>query len=182
MKLTTRGRYAVAAMLDLAIQQPGGPVTLKSIAENQKISLPYLEQLFAMLRRGKLVKGTPGPGGGYVLARGVDRISIADIVVAVDEPLNITQCGGREDCYAGQRCRSHDLWSELSDRLYAFLNGVRLGELMRGRGFGGAAVGIKFTPQINPKFTLNSPPKITQKSPINRHKSPITPQPSAKTP
>ncbi|MGR3914196.1 MAG: Rrf2 family transcriptional regulator [Gammaproteobacteria bacterium] len=131
MRLTTKGRYAVTAMIDLAMQQPGAPVTLKSIAENQGISLPYLEQLFSMLRRGKLVRGTRGPGGGYVLARGADRISMADIVVAVDEPLDITRCDGRQDCHDGRRCLSHDLWSALSDELYAFLAGIRLGELMR---------------------------------------------------
>ena len=129
MHLTTKGRYAVTAMIDLAIHQPQGPVTLKSISENQGISLPYLEQLFSMLRRGNLVVGTRGPGGGYVLARGAESISMADIVVAVDEPLDITQCDGREDCHAGKRCLSHDLWSALSDQLYAFLSGIRLGDM-----------------------------------------------------
>lgn len=131
MRLTTKGRYAVTAMIDLAIHQPDGPVTLKSISENQGISLSYLEQLFSMLRRGNLVVGTRGPGGGYVLARAADRISMADIVVAVDEPLDITQCDGREDCHDGKRCLSHDLWSGLSDQLYAFLNDIRLGDMYR---------------------------------------------------
>ena len=140
MRLTTKGRYAVTAMIDLAMHQPDGPVTLKSIAENQGISLAYLEQLFSMLRRRDLVVGVRGPGGGYVLARDVDRISMADIVVAVDEPLDITQCDGREDCHDGKRCLSHDLWSELSDELYSFLNGIRLGELMRRSGLGRASV------------------------------------------
>ena len=135
MRLTTKGRYAVTAMIDLAIHQRSGPVTLKRISENQGISLSYLEQLFAMLRRGNLVKGTRGPGGGYLLARNVDHISMADIVMAVDEPLDITRCDGREDCNHGERCLSHDLWSELSDQLYSFLNGIRLGELMRRSGF-----------------------------------------------
>ena len=139
MRLTTKGRYAVTAMIDLAMHQPDGPVTLKSIAENQGISLAYLEQLFSMLRRRDLVVGVRGPGGGYVLARDVDRISMADIVVAVDEPLDITQCDGREDCHDGKRCLSHDLWSELSDELYSFLNSIRLGELMRRSGLGRAS-------------------------------------------
>lgn len=134
MRLTTKGRYAVTAMIDLAIHQPDGPVTLKSISENQGISLSYLEQLFAMLRRSHLVAGTRGPGGGYVLARDVERISMADIVVAVDEPLDITQCDGKENCHQGERCLSHDLWSELSDQLYFFLNGIHLGELIRRSG------------------------------------------------
>ena len=131
MRLTTKGRYAVTAMIDLAIHQRSGPVTLKSISENQGISLSYLEQLFAMLRRNNLVKGARGPGGGYVLARGAQQISMADIVVAVDEPLDITNCDGREDCHAGKRCLSHDLWSELSDQLYSFLHGIRLGDMHR---------------------------------------------------
>ncbi len=134
MRLTTKGRYAVTAMIDLAMHQPDGPVTLKSISQNQGISLSYLEQLFSMLRRSNLVVGTRGPGGGYLLARDVDLISMADIVVAVDEPLDITKCDGAENCHDGKRCLSHDLWSELSDQLYSFLNGIRLGELMRRSG------------------------------------------------
>ena len=139
MRLTTKGHYAVTAMIDLAMHQPGAPVTLKSIAENQGISLPYLEQLFAMLRRGNLVRGTRGPGGGYVLARGADRISMAEIVTAVREPLDITRCDGRQDCRRGRRCLSHDLWSALGDELYGFLDGIRLGELMRRSGLKPAA-------------------------------------------
>lgn len=134
MRLSTKGRYAVTAMIDLAMHQPHGPVTLKSIAENQGISLPYLEQLFSMLRRGNLVRGTRGPGGGYVLARGADRISMADIVTAVHEPLDITRCDGRQDCNHGRRCVAHDLWRALGDELYGFLDGIRLGELMRRNG------------------------------------------------
>ena len=126
MRLTAKGRYAVTAMLDLAIHAPEGPVTLKSISENQGISLSYLEQLFSQLRKNNLVKGTRGPGGGYILARVVDEISMADIVVAVDEPLDITNCDGKENCHDGKRCLSHDLWSELSDQLYTFLDGIQL--------------------------------------------------------
>ena len=134
MRLTTKGRYAVTAMIDLSINQVNGPVTLKSISDNQGISLSYLEQLFSKMRRSDLVTGTRGPGGGYVLARDVDQISIADIVVAVDEPLDITECEGRQDCHDGKRCLTHGLWSELSDQLYAFLSGIRLGQLMRESG------------------------------------------------
>lgn len=141
MRLTTKGRYAVTAMIDLAIHQPGGPVTLKSIADNQGISLAYLEQLFSMLRRRNLVVGTRGPGGGYQLARDADSISMADIVTAVDEPLDITRCDGRQDCHDGKRCLSHDLWSALSEQLYSFLNGIRLSELMRHSGLGRASPG-----------------------------------------
>ncbi len=134
MRLTTKGRYAVTAMIDLALHQSEGPVTLKSISKNQGISLSYLEQLFAMLRRNNLIKSVRGPGGGYLLTRNFDLISMADIVVAVDEPLDITQCDGREDCHHGKRCLSHDLWSELSDQLYTFLHSIRLGDMCRMHG------------------------------------------------
>ncbi|WP_424948092.1 Rrf2 family transcriptional regulator [Candidatus Spongiihabitans sp.] len=134
MHLTTKGRYAVTAMIDLAINQRNGPVTLKSISDNQGISLSYLEQLFSKMRKSDLVTGVRGPGGGYRLAKDVDQISMADIVVAVDEPLDITQCDGAENCHDGKRCLSHDLWSELSDQLYLFLAGIRLGQLMRQSG------------------------------------------------
>ena len=134
MRLTTKGRYAVTAMIDLSINQANGPVTLKSISDNQGISLSYLEQLFSKMRKSNLVNGTRGPGGGYVLARDVDQISIAEIVVAVDEPLEFTECDGRQNCHEGKRCLTHGLWSELSDQLYAFLSGVRLGQLMRESG------------------------------------------------
>ena len=134
MRLTTKGRYAVTAMIDLSLNQENGPVTLKSISDNQGISLSYLEQLFSKMRKSELVTGTRGPGGGYVLARDVDDISIAEIVLAVDEPLDITECEGRENCNDGKRCLTHGLWSELSDQLYSFLHGIRLGELMRQSG------------------------------------------------
>jgi Rrf2 family iron-sulfur cluster assembly transcriptional regulator len=136
MRLTTKGRYAVTAMIDLSINQTQGPVTLKSISDNQGISLSYLEQLFSKMRKSNLVEGTRGPGGGYVLARDVDQISIADIVVAVDEPLDITECEGMQNCREGKRCLTHGLWSELSDQLYSFLSGIRLGQLMRESGIG----------------------------------------------
>jgi len=159
MRLTTKGRYAVPAMIDLAIHQMDGPVTLKSIADNQGISLAFLEQLFSKLRRHNLVVGTRGPGGGYVLARGADSISMADIVTAVDEPLDITRCDGRQDCHRGKRCLSHDLWSALSEQLYSFLSGIRLNELMRRSG-------------IKPK----SPGALTSRS--RQVPMPATPSPS----
>lgn len=134
MRLTTKGRYAVTAMIDLAINQIQGPVSLKSISKNQGISLSYLEQLFAKMRKSRLVVGSRGPGGGYLLARDVDQITIAEIIVAVDEPLDITECDGLKNCHNGKPCLSHDLWSELSDQLYSFLNGILLGELMRRSG------------------------------------------------
>ena len=131
MRLTTKGRYAVTAMIDLAMNQSVGPVSLKSISDNQGISLSYLEQLFAKMKRSELVIGSRGPGGGYVLARDINAISIADIILAVDEPLDITECDGEENCNDGKRCLAHDLWSDLSEQLHLFLSGIHLGELMR---------------------------------------------------
>jgi len=131
MRLTTKGRYAVTAMMDLALHTEEGKVTLADIARNQDISLSYLEQLFAKLRKQGLVKGVRGPGGGYRLAREASLISIADIVTAVDERVDVTQCAGKEDCQQGERCLSHDLWTELSQRVYEFLDGITLGELVQ---------------------------------------------------
>ena len=131
MKLTTKGRYAVTAMLDLAIHQSRRPVTLQDIATNQEISLSYLEQLFARLRRADLVKGTRGPGGGYRLAKEMDQISVAAIITAVDEKVDVTRCGGKTDCQDGERCLTHELWSSLSGKIYEFLDDISLGNLVR---------------------------------------------------
>ncbi len=130
MRLTTKGRYAVTAMLDLAINQNSKPVTLQDIASNQEISLSYLEQLFARLRRSGLVKGTRGPGGGYRLARVPKDISVADIITSVDEKIDITRCGGNGDCKDGEPCLTHELWSGLSAKIYQFLDEISLGELL----------------------------------------------------
>lgn len=130
MRLTTKGRFAVTAMIDLASRQAEGPVTLAGIAERQKISLSYLEQLFGKLRRHKLVSSVRGPGGGYRLARDMSRITVADIIVAVDEPLDATQCGGRQNCHEEQRCLTHDLWANLNKRMYEYLDSVTLGALV----------------------------------------------------
>lgn len=129
MRLTTKGRYGVTAMMDLAIHESFGPVTLTDIASSQNISLSYLEQLFAGLRRAGLVKGLRGPGGGYRLARPAQEISIAQIIAAVDEKVDITSCGGEENCQQGERCLTHDLWTDLSRQVYDFLDGITLGEL-----------------------------------------------------
>ncbi|MDX9699004.1 MAG: Fe-S cluster assembly transcriptional regulator IscR [Rhodocyclaceae bacterium] len=131
MRLTTKGRFAVTAMIDLASRETDGPVTLAGIAERQSISLSYLEQLFGKLRRYKLVSSVRGPGGGYRLARSMDEITVADIVVAVDEPLDATQCGGKQNCHQDeQRCMTHDLWSNLNKRMYEYLDSVTLGALV----------------------------------------------------
>ncbi len=114
MRLTTKGRFAVTAMLDLALHATDGPVTLAGISERQKISLSYLEQLFGKLRRRELVESVRGPGGGYHLARDASQVSVADIVRAVEESLDSTQCGGRENCQDNHRCMTHELWEELN--------------------------------------------------------------------
>ncbi len=131
MRLTTKGRYAVTAMLDLAINEQQGAVTLRDIAQNQKISLSYLEQLFAKLRARQLVEGVRGPGGGYRLAKCADTISIAQIIAAVDEPMEFMDCGGNENCRDGEKCLSHHLWESLTDQLDSFLSSMYLGAMMR---------------------------------------------------
>lgn len=130
MRLTTKGRYAVTAMLDLALHDAAGPVCLNGIAERQGISLAYLEQLFTRLRRGGLVASTRGPGGGYNLTRPADGISTAQIIRAVDESWDATRCGGREDCQSGDACLTHGLWEELSREIDGFLSRITLAELM----------------------------------------------------
>jgi Rrf2 family iron-sulfur cluster assembly transcriptional regulator len=130
MRLTTKGRFAVTAMLDLALHGADGPVTLSGISERQKISLSYLEQLFGKLRRRELVESVRGPGGGYHLARAPSEVSVADIIRAVEEPLDSTQCGGRENCHDSHRCMTHDLWEELNTTVFGFLDGVKLSQLV----------------------------------------------------
>ena len=130
MRLSTKGRYAVTAMLDLALNGTEGPVTLAEISENQGISLSYLEQLFAALRSKGLVRGVRGPGGGYYLGRDSDEISIADIICAVDEWVEFTRCKGRQNCQDGQRCLTHSLWDDLSQQIFVFLTDISLADLV----------------------------------------------------
>jgi len=125
MRLSTKGRYAVTAMMDLAIHEPEGPVTLADISHCQSISLSYLEQLFAKLRRENLVQGVRGPGGGYRLAKPASDITIAAIVAAVDEKVDAT-CGGESNCAQSQECLTHELWCGLSHKIYAFLDSITL--------------------------------------------------------
>ena len=120
MRLTTKGRFAVTAMIDVAMHSGEGPVTLAGVSERQKISLSYLEQLFGKLRRHRLVDSVRGPGGGYNLARPADAVSVADIIVAVDEPIDATQCGGKENCQDDKRCMTHELWANLNAHIFAF--------------------------------------------------------------
>ncbi len=133
MKLTTRGRYAVTAMLDLAIHESNGPVSLAEIAVRQGISLSYLEQIFARLRKCELVKSTRGPGGGYTLSRGAGHISAADVICAVNEQMDITRCQGQENCHGEKRCLTHDLWEDLSAQIHEFLTSIDLEQLVKRR-------------------------------------------------
>jgi len=130
MRLSTKGRYAVTAMLDLALNGVDNPVTLADISNNQGISLSYLEQLFAALRAKGLVKGVRGPGGGYYLGKPAAEISIANIICAVDEWVEFTRCRGKENCHSGQRCLTHSLWDDLSKQIFDFLTDITLQELV----------------------------------------------------
>ncbi len=130
MRLTTKGRFAVTAMIDLALNNASGPVTLADISKRQKISLSYLEQLFGKLRRRSLVTSVRGPGGGYNLANPTDQVSVADIIIAVDEPIDATQCGGKENCKDDKKCITHDLWTDLNKHIFDYLRAVKLSELV----------------------------------------------------
>ena len=131
MRLTTKGRFAVTAMIDLALRQSNGPVTVASISQRQQISLSYLEQLFGKLRRHQLVESTRGPGGGYTLGRKATEISVADIILSVDEPIDATHCAGKENCLGESgRCMTHELWTSLNQRMIEFLNSVHLQKLV----------------------------------------------------
>lgn len=142
MRLTTKGRFAVTAMIDLALRCSNGPVTLAGISERQEISLSYLEQLFGKLRRRGLVDSVRGPGGGYCLARPLAEITVADIICAVDEPLDTTQCGGKENCRDEERCMTHDLWSTLNRKIHDYLSSVTLAELVSKQEQKSAAIAI----------------------------------------
>lgn len=140
MKLSTKGRYAVMAMADLADAADSGPVTLSDIASRQSISLSYLEQLFAKLRRADIVSSVRGPGGGYKLSRLPTEIRISDIILAVDEPLRATRCSEAKGCLSdGRRCITHDLWDELGRHIYLFLSSITLEDVLERRLFGAAS-------------------------------------------
>ncbi len=131
MRLTTRGRFAVTAVLDLAMRSGRGPVALADISHRQKISLSYLEQLFGKLRKNQLVNSVRGPGGGYVLAKPVEQVSVADIILAVDEPIDATNCGGQRNCRGDEgKCITHDLWEGLNEHIFSYLRAVTLGQLV----------------------------------------------------
>ncbi len=130
MRLTTKGRYAVTAMLDLALHYQDGPITLADISQRQGISLSYLEQLFSKLRKQGLVDSTRGPGGGYRLSRPAKDIAVADVITAVDEKVETTRCGGLSNCQDDQQCLTHELWTDLSQQIHQFLKGISLGQLV----------------------------------------------------
>jgi Rrf2 family iron-sulfur cluster assembly transcriptional regulator len=133
MRLTTKGRYAVTAMLDLSLHHDDGPITLADIAERQGISLSYLEQLFSRMRKRELVFSVRGPGGGYSLARPTNEITIAEIITAVDESVDTTRCHGAHNCQNNELCLTHDLWEDLSARIYDYLDQVTLEDMMNRR-------------------------------------------------
>jgi Rrf2 family transcriptional regulator, iron-sulfur cluster assembly transcription factor len=142
MRLTTKGRFAVTAMIDLALREHAGPVALTAISARQKISLSYLEQLFGKLRRNALVESTRGPGGGYSLGRKAEEITVANIIQAVDEPIDATGCAGKENCMGEDagRCMTHDLWTTLNTRMIEFLSSVSLRKLVEDQLARGTAV------------------------------------------
>jgi Rrf2 family iron-sulfur cluster assembly transcriptional regulator len=153
VKLSTKGRYAVMAMVDLARHSSGNPVALADIAERQEISLSYLEQLFAKLRRGGLVKSVRGPGGGYLLGRGLEEIRISDIILAVDEPIRATRCapGSPAGCKSDRgRCLTHDLWEELGNQIHLYLRSVSLGDVINNRVLGTS--GLVRRPALTPEL------------------------------
>jgi len=133
MRLTTKGRFAVTAMIDLAMRDGDGPVTLAEISERQKISLSYLEQLFGKLRRYGLVSSVRGPGGGYRLAKGLEEVKVAEIILAVDEPIDATRCRGMQDCRDDQKCLTHDLWENLNKVVFDYMHSVSLATLVDGQ-------------------------------------------------
>ncbi len=168
MRLTTKGRFAVTAMIDLALRSTNGPVALAAISQRQQISLSYLEQLFGKLRRHELVESTRGPGGGYSLGRRAEDITVADIIVAVDEPIDATGCGGKENCMGDDtgRCMTHDLWSVLNTRMIEFLDSVSLRKLVDEQLAKGISIeepsvkrAISSTPVVKP-IKVNAPNSV----------------------
>ncbi|MFM2083373.1 MAG: putative transcriptional regulator IscR (Fe-S cluster-containing transcription factor), Rrf2 family [Pseudomonadota bacterium] len=165
MRLTTKGRFAVTAMIDIGLRVSNGPVTLAGIAERQQISLSYLEQLFAKLRRKSLVEAVRGPGGGYTLSRTMDLISVADIITSVDETIDATSCGGKQDCGdGGGMCMTHDLWESLNQHMFKFLDGITLDKLVaeqidNGWTIDGKGTGVKKKTVAKP-MTLKAPNSV----------------------
>jgi Rrf2 family transcriptional regulator, iron-sulfur cluster assembly transcription factor len=157
MRLTTKGRFAVTAMMDVAMHGGSGPVTLAAVSSRQRISLSYLEQLFGKLRRSGLVESVRGPGGGYNLAKPQESLSVADIILAVDEPIDATQCGGKENCQGdGGRCMTHELWSALNQRMVEFLDSISLQKLVDDQ----LAKGVQIEDKPATKRAISSAPVV----------------------
>ena len=158
MRLTTKGRFAVTAMIDLALREHAGPVALAAISQRQQISLSYLEQLFGKLRRHELVESTRGPGGGYSLGRKSEDITVADIIIAVDEALDATGCGGKENCMGGDggRCLTHDLWTSLNTKMIEYLSSISLRSLVEDQ----VAKGVSVEMQQPIKRAISSQPVV----------------------
>lgn len=159
MRLTTKGRYAVTAVLDLAIHAGHGPIALADIAHRQGISLSYLEQLFSKLRKCGIVASVRGPGGGYNLARDPDTIHIAEVISAVDEHVDTTRCGGAQNCKNEGPCLTHDLWSELSDRIYAYLNQISISDLVNRRPQGSDGECARLRDEVRTELGHQLPPR-----------------------
>ena len=140
MRLTTKGRFAVTAILDLALNESEKPVTLADISERQSISLSYLEQLFSRMRREGIVKSTRGPGGGYHIAKGYDEITVKSIIIAVDEEIDATQCNGKENCHEGKRCITHDLWAAINHKILDYLESLTLANLVEAQNIESKAI------------------------------------------
>lgn len=161
MRLTTKGRFAVTAMVDLALREHSGPVALAAIAQRQQISLSYLEQLFGKLRRSELVESTRGPGGGYKLGRPSANITVADVILAVDEALDATGCGGKENCMGHDTgaCLTHDLWTRLNERMLDYLRSVSLKQIVEEQRAKGVVVD---EPQISSLKRAFSPSPVAK--------------------
>ena len=163
MRLTTKGRFAVTAMIDLALRSNNGPVALAAISSRQQISLSYLEQLFGKLRRHELVESTRGPGGGYSLGRKIDQITVADIIVAVDEPIDATGCAGKENCMGDDagRCMTHDLWASLNQKMIEFLDSISLKKLVDDQLAKGVSIDVSPIRRAISSVPVVKPIKIT---------------------
>ena len=160
MRLTTKGRFAVTAMIDLGLRQSGGPVTLAAISQRQQISLSYLEQLFGKLRRNALVDSVRGPGGGYCLAKDVAQVSVADIVVAVDEPIDETQSGGKENGHDDKKCITDDLWAKLNQDIFDYLGAVSFKQLIDEQKAIRNSTGVAQLHQVNPSTLKRDRPPV----------------------
>lgn len=157
MRLTTKGRFAVTAMIDLALRQNAGPVTLAAISQRQQISLSYLEQLFGKLRRNDLVESTRGPGGGYTLGRNPSEITVSEIITSVDEPIDATHCAGKQNCLGDSgRCMTHELWTSLNEKMIEFLDSVTLQKLVDDQ----LAKGIEIEGKPSLKRAISSLPAV----------------------